>query len=152
MAIPTDIDSLGSIKRMLKEIEDDLTVTEWCRQVLAPQVRVDSARVNRGIDEKAIRLAFRSIHSDNYDRISELKKLLKRGATFDSLYSSLEGDPAFALHKVADNFSTVREHNVRVADTLARLRPGTCSGIIQAAPGFYLGPARPCGEGPHDRQ
>ena len=132
------IDTLGSMKRMLKEIEDDLAVTEWCRQSLLPQVHVDSARVRHGVEEKGIRIVFRSIHTDNYDRINDIRKHLKRGMPFDSLYASLKSDPTFSVHTVADNFFVVHESNARVADTLARMRPGTLSGIIRAASGFYL--------------
>jgi hypothetical protein len=50
----------------------------------------------------------------------------------------LKEDPAFSLNQVANDFFSVYEGNPHVADTLARLKPGACSGIIRTGSGFYV--------------
>jgi hypothetical protein len=132
------VDTVASVRRMLREIEDDAAVTEWYRRELAPLVHVDTSRVRKGVEEKSVTLSYRSIFTDDQDRIREIRILLDGGAPFDSLYAALKGDPGVSLNGATEDFFAAHERNPRVASALALMKPGTCSGIISADSGYYL--------------
>ncbi|MGE5805966.1 MAG: hypothetical protein ACM34M_09265 [Ignavibacteria bacterium] len=132
------IDNTNSVKRILKEIEDDIIVTEWYRQKIVPVISVDSSLIKRGIDQSSVGLTFRYIFTDNEFDIKDIKILLDNGHSFDSLYSLLNQDFKFYLDEVPTNFFTLFEDNPKVADELAHLKPGAYSDIINTKDGFYL--------------
>ncbi|HSR16753.1 MAG TPA: hypothetical protein VLM39_01580, partial [Ignavibacteriaceae bacterium] len=90
------IDNTNSVKRILKEIEDDIIVTEWYRQKIVPIISVDSSLIKRGIDQTSVGLTFRYIFTDNEFDIKDIKTLLDNGHSFDSLYSLLKQDFKFS--------------------------------------------------------
>lgn len=134
----SNIDTNVSLSRMLKEIEDDIAVTEWYRQKMMQLAAVDSALIKKGIEQSSVGLIFRYIFSDNEFDIKDIKHLLDSGYSFDSLYSLLKQNLKFSVDEVPTNFFTLFEDNPTVAGELALLKPGTYSNIINAENGFYL--------------
>jgi hypothetical protein len=132
------LDTMDSVRRILRELEDDIAVTEWYRREIVPLVHIDSLRVQEGVEEKSVTLTYRSISSDDEISLRDIKSQLDRGMLFDSLFASLKEAPAFAVKEVSGDFFTIHESNAQIADTLARMKPGSCSEIIRTGSGFSL--------------
>ena len=127
-----------SVLRMLKEVEDDIIVTEWYRHYIAPLAVVDSSLIKRGIQQSSVKLTFRYIFSSNEFDLQDVKTLLDNDHSFDSLYSLLKQDSKFFVDEVTTNFFSLFEDNPKVAEKLAILKLGACPGIIKSKDGFYL--------------
>ncbi len=131
-------DTAGSSKNMLKEIEDDAAVTEWYRQTILPRVAVDSEQVRRGTEQAFLGVTFRYIYADNEFDMKDVKDLLDHGTSFDSLYASLYGDTKYLAEESSTNFFELSEGTAAIAESISRMKPGSCSGIIPAKNGFYV--------------
>jgi hypothetical protein len=132
------VDTVGSVRRMLREIEDDLVVMEWYRHTISPLAVVDSAQIEAGVKQQTVDVKFRYIFSEDEQDIRDVRLRLDSAMSFDSLYASLKADPRFLLDEVPANFFSLWRTNSHIADTLAGLKPGSCSGIIKGGSGFYL--------------
>lgn len=131
-------DTIGTIRRLVTEIEDDLAVTQWYKEEVMPRISLDSAVVARALGQDNTKIWFRFVFSRDRATMEALSEQLRSGVTFDSIYSTAVDREEIIADEASATVFTATYHNPKIAAALAPLRVGMTSDVVQADDGYYL--------------
>ncbi len=131
--------SWPDLQRQVEAIEADLATEELYMEDVLPKVNVGDAQVALGVEQDRVHLTVRWIFSASAERIDEQVRLMKEGATFDSVYAlQLQGGVKPEDRALETTQFKLRMNNPLFASVIDTMRPGAVSLPIHGPDGWYL--------------
>ena len=133
------LQSSPMVKEVLNDVEADLATEELYRDDVLDSVRISDKEIERGVSGENIQLSLKWFFSPVQDDIFRDAKLLRDGASFDSLFSVRYPDSASADNRSMQTTRFKLEmKNGPLAAAVESLTTGTVTPPIHAPDGWYL--------------
>jgi hypothetical protein len=133
------LQSSPMVKEVLNEVEADLATEELYKDDVLNAVNISDKEIEHGVSGENLHLALKWIFSPVQDDIFRDAKLLRNGASFDSLFAVRSPDSASADNRSLQTTCFKLEmKNQALAAAVESLALGTVTPPIHAPDGWYL--------------
>ena len=133
------LQSSPMVKEVLEEVEADLATEELYKDDILNTIHFSDKEIERGVSGENIHLGLKWFFSPAKDEILQDAKLLRNGASFDSLFAVLCPDSASADSRSLQTTRFMLEmKNAALATAIDTLTAGTVTPPIHAPDGWYL--------------
>ena len=129
-------DTTEFVRERVSALEEDLIVDELYKDEVLSQVKVSEKEIESGIQKAKANLRLRWIFSADKQKANQLSRQLKRGASFDSLYS-LQADSA-SDKKLETTLLKLESDVPEFAKGIRTLRTRQVSAPLQGPDGYYI--------------
>lgn len=135
MALQARYDTTTFVKERLQALEEDLAVDELYRQEILSRVRLSPEEIEAGLRKARIQTRFRWLFAESADEARRLSQMLKRGASFDSLFALQENSSSRAMES---SLLQLQHTSPDFVDELTKLASQQISEPIEGPDGYYI--------------
>ena len=133
------LQSSPMVKEVLDEVEADLATEELYKDDILNTIHFSDKEIEHGVSGENIHLGLKWFFSPAKDDILQDAKLLRNGASFDSLFAVRCPDSASADNRSMQTTRfTLEMKNAALATAIDSLTAGTVTPPIHAPDGWYL--------------
>ena len=133
------LQSSSMVKEVLNDVEADLATEELYKDDVLDSVRISDKEIERGVSGENIQLSLKWFFSPVQNDIFRDAKLLRNGASFDSLFAVRYPDSASVENRSMQTTRFKLEmKNGALAAAVESLTAGTVTPPIHAPDGWYL--------------
>jgi hypothetical protein len=127
------------VEPALAEIEGDLATEELYKDDVQSKVKVSRAEIYRGVEQSKRHLSLQWIFAPTKDEGRRLATLLRRGASFDSLYRLQGPDSVLSGNRsIEATLFQIRMKNQEIGNVADTLKPGRTSALLKGPDGWYI--------------
>ncbi len=132
-------DTLAITDRMIRAIEEDLTVDQLYRDDILSQITLTEENINAGVQKGRIRIRLRWIFTESIVEAQNIYRKYTEGASFDSLFLRHLPPDTPPESRMYENTQLILERdNPGLMSQIVHLKSGEVSEPVEGADGYYI--------------
>ena len=129
-------DTSAFVRERVTALEEDLTVDELYKDEILAQVKLTDSEIEEAVQKERMNLRLRWLYSPDNEGARRLEEELKKGISFDSLYSRTGGSNAD--RSLETTLLRLERDTPELATSIAHLKVMQVSSPIEGPDGYYL--------------
>jgi len=126
-------------KEIYSDIESDLASEEMFRKEIIPEIKVDSAEIEKVIEKKLSEYYIKWLYAEDLPKLENLLMKLKNKIPFDSLFNGQLTDSVLIDDRqLTSSLYSIYLKNPQIAQIVDSLNPGKISDPIHTSDGWYI--------------